>query len=338
MANFLQKIALRMELSILERLVINSHIQTAIKSDPVQLDRFAQKFAKAILPYTQGQNADKYFQLWENHGYHILPVSHYSPVPHSRTLKDDLWDRRSKMVGVDMNEGFQLELLRDIFPNYRSEYNTFPLQPTDSSYDFYYENGFFSGTDPAVLHSMVRHFKPNLIIEVGSGFSTRVSAKASLMNGNTKLICIEPYPAPLLREGLPGVTQLIEKEVQQIDLDFFQTLEPNDILFIDTSHVSKVGGEVNYLFLEVLPRIKKGVIIHIHDIVLPLEYGKYWIVDAHMFSNEQYILQALLTHNSEFEVVFASVYMMINYEKDMRTAFPNAPGWAGGSFWIRRKL
>ena len=120
---------------------------------------------------------------------------------------------------------------------------------------------------------MVRHFQPRLIIEVGSGFSSLLLGEAAAKNKSSALICIEPFPREFLREGFPGLQSLIEKKVQDIDLEFFSQLQSGDILFIDSSHTVKIGGDVNYLFLEVLPRLKPGVIVHVHEFSFPLIIG-----------------------------------------------------------------
>jgi hypothetical protein len=145
---------------------------------------------------------------------------------------------------------------------------------------------------------MFRHFQPRLIIEVGSGFSSLVAAEAIAKNKDSALICIEPFPPDFLRAGFPGLRSLIEKKVQDMDVEFFSQLQSGDILFIDSSHTVKIGGDVNFLFLEVLPRLKPGVIVHVHDIFLPFDYRRDWVIDEFRFWSEQYLLQAFLTFNS----------------------------------------
>ena len=120
---------------------------------------------------------------------------------------------------------------------------------------------------------MVRHFQPRLIIEIGGGFSTLLLTEAAARNNTSALTCIEPFPQEFLKQGFPGLHRLIEKKVEDIDLEFFSELHSGDILFIDSSHTVKIGGDVNYLFLEVLPRLEPGVIVHIHDIFLPFDTG-----------------------------------------------------------------
>ena len=135
--------------------------------------------------------------------------------------------------------------------------------------------------------------------------------------------------------------------MEDIDLEFFSELHSGDVLFIDSSHTVKIGGDVNYLFLEVLPRLEPGVIVHIHDIFLPFEYRRDWVKEKFRFWTEQYLLQAFLTFNSEFEVLMANGYLAHGYLEDLKAAFPslekfkttlpNSVRWGGGSFWMRRK-
>ncbi|HEX3052927.1 MAG TPA: class I SAM-dependent methyltransferase, partial [Aggregatilineaceae bacterium] len=183
------------------------------------------------------------------------------------------------------------------------------------------------------------HFTPSKIIELGSGFSTLVTAQAAKLKGCTEMVAIEPYPSDILKQGVPGLSKLIPARAQEIELDYFDQLGPNDILFVDTVHAVKTGGDVNYLFLEVFPRLRPGVIVHIHDIFLPYEYPKIWLRTRKVFWSEQYLLHAFLICNREFEVLFGSHYMTSKYQELARATFPEVPnGWQGGSFWMRRKL
>jgi hypothetical protein len=235
-----------------------------------------------------------------------------------------------------MNEAAQLNLLGS-FSKFRDEYQQFPTGKTQEHNRFYLGNGLFDGVDALVAYCMIRHFQPRLIIEVGSGFSSLVLGQALEKNKNSGLICIEPFPREFLREGFRGLQSLIGKKVQDIGLEFFSQLGSGDILFIDSSHTVKIGSDVNYLFLEVLPRLNPGVIVHVHDIFLPFEYRRDWVLDEFRFWTEQYLLQAFLTFNSEFEVLLASYYLSRYHEEHLRAAFPDLPRWIGGSFWMRRK-
>lgn len=303
------------------------------------LERLIPPLAPVLRKYVQvgAPLAGKYYRSWERHGVHLTPVHFYQPLPDTRLLPDALWSRGSEMVGIDLKEPAQLELLSCSFPRFRDEYDKFPTAPTGNPHDFHLNNGSFDGTDALVLYCMIRHFRPARIIEVGSGFSSRVSALAALRNGNTQLICIDPFPPPYLEE-MPGLTKLIRKPVQEADLGVFSKLEANDILFIDSSHVVRCGSDVNYLYLDVLPRLRPGVLVHSHDIFLPMEMPRELIRDYAFFWNEQYLLQAFLTHNAQFEVLFANAFMGTEHQSEMRETFPNSqPFWGGGSFWLQRR-
>jgi hypothetical protein len=271
------------------------------------------------------------FPVWEQHGFHVTPVHFYQPVPDTRELSETLWKHPSDLVGIDMKDAMQVDLLRHHLTKFRDEYNNLSVEPPLG------QKRPFHGVDALVAYCMVRHFQPRLIIEVGSGFSSLALGEAAAKNKNSAMICIDPFPRDFVRNGLPGLQSLITKKVQEIDLEFFSQLQSGDILFIDSSHTVKIGGDVNYLFLEVLPRLKPGVIVHVHDIFLPFEYRRDWVQDEFRFWNEQYLLQAFLAFNSEFEVLLANAYLNHYHQEDLKAAFPNLLSWASGSFWVRRK-
>jgi hypothetical protein len=277
-----------------------------------------------------------YFEMWEKNGFHLTPAHFYQPIPNIQSLPESVFSRQSSMIGINMNVKVQVRFLNRIFPKYRNEYNRIPTKPTKNIADFYFNNGAFDGLDALVLYCIIRHFKPKTVVEVGSGWSTRIAAKACLKNRASKLISIEPYPYDFLTKGFPGLTQQIPKQIQEIDITFFDRLGKNDILFIDSSHTVKVGGDVNYLFLEVLPCLRKGVIVHVHDIFIPYEYPRNWIKKEYRFWNEQYLLQALLTNNNNIEILFANSYMGREYKRELKRVFPKSPSHSGGSIWLRK--
>jgi hypothetical protein len=258
-------------------------------------------------------------------------VHFYQPIPDTQSLPQRLWDRPSELVGIDMNEPVQLDLLRNRFPKFRDEYEQFPISPASGSHRFHLNNGFFDGTNALVAYCMIRHFRPRLIIEVGSGFSSLISGEAAAKNNSSALICIEPFPQEFLRQGFPGLHSLIEKKVEAIDVEFFSQLDSGDLLFIDSSHTVKIGGDVNDLFLEVLPRLKPGVIVHVHDIFLPFDYRRDWVTEFR-FWTEQYLLHAFLIFNSEFEVLMGNSYLGQYHMEDLKATFPISPWWGGVSF------
>lgn len=267
------------------------------------------------------------FDFFQNLGLHVTKPHYYSPIPDTAFLKgkSEIWKSENKLVSIDLNLEKQLYLLNNIIPKYLNECN-FPLEPTDNIHEYYVKNGAFGYFSALVLHCLIREVKPKKIIEVGSGNSTRVSANACLMNKKdnypTELISIEPYPVPELNGDFHGLTEIYPVKVEDINIEFFSQLEENDILFIDSSHVSKIGGDVNHLYLNVIPSLKKGVIIHIHDIFFPNDYPKSWILQNRRFWTEQYLLQAFLAFNNSFEVLWCESYMHSKYKEKMDSIFP----------------
>lgn len=290
------------------------------------------KFVATVLPRcVHSERFREIFSLWERSGFHVTPVHFYQPVPDTQSLPEKLWNRPSELVGINMNDSTQLDLLRNQFPKFRPEYEKLPAEPPPG------QKGPFRGVDALSAYCMVRYFQPRLIVEVGSGFSSLVLGKAATKNKSSGLICIDPFPGELAPKGsIPGLKSFIEKQIQDIDLEFFSQLQAGDILFIDSSHTVKIGGDVNYLFLEVLPRLNTGVIVHVHDIFLPFEYRRDWVMDEFRFWSEQYLLQAFLTFNSEFEVLLANNYLNYNFHEDLIATF-RLTSYLGGSFWMCRK-
>jgi len=298
----------------------------------------------------------KCFQIFEKEGVHITPNLFYYPIPDTTTLNDDLWKKESELVGVDLNVSQQLSLLRQVFPKFSGEWNFAENKSSVTSMHTYYVNNntFGGGGDAEVLHSMIRHFKPKKVIEIGSGFSTYLSARACLMNKEkdgveTELYAVEPFPNETLKEGFPGLTALIQQPLEKVDLDVFKSLQANDILFIDSTHVLKIGGDVKYEYLEILPRLQNGVIIHSHDVFFPGEYPKRWMLDNRWFWTEQYLLQAFLAFNNAFEILWAGQYMNRKYPQDLKRVFPSYvdksiddlkfnAALGAGSLWMRRKI
>lgn len=299
--------------------------------------RLAQRVGRLLAPLVHSGAYLKYFSAWERLGFHVTPSHFYQPIPDARELPESLWSKRYEMTGVDLDEAGQLRLLREAFPRFHDEYRSFPRERTGVPHQYYFANGYFVGADATVLHCMVRHFRPRRVIEIGSGFSTMITAAAALRNGATEVIAIEPHPSDLLRGGFPGLTELVPRKVQDVDPALFATLGEGDILFIDSSHVVKTGSDVSFIYLELLPKLQPGVVVHVHDVFLPAEYPREWVVDKHIFWTEQYLLHAFLAFNSAFRVLFGTAFMAERHPEAMRAAFPEVPWHGGCSFWIQRR-
>jgi hypothetical protein len=142
----------------------------AFAANENNLNKVAELVSRLLSVYLEEPIAREYFEFWQRKGFHITPVHYYRPVPDTRDLPDELWEIRTKLAGIEMNEKTQVDLLRNAFPTFKDEWEQIPTGPTECQYEFHFNNGALDGTDALVLYCMVRHFKPNLVLEVGSGF------------------------------------------------------------------------------------------------------------------------------------------------------------------------
>ncbi len=286
-----------------------------------------KRIRNVVVRNIRGRGIGPLFRMFEALGLHVMPVHFYSPIPRTRDLTDELFERVSECIGVDWNDHVQQQYLDDVFPRFGREVE-------------FYKNPGLSPADAAVLHAMIRHHKPAKMVEIGGGFSTEIAARACVMNADEghpcELVAIEPYPGSRLRGGFPGLSCLIDKRLEDVPLD---EILGCDLLFIDSSHVVKIGGDVNRAILQIVPRLKPGAIVHWHDIILPNEYWKDWVRGDRLFWSEQYLLQAFLMYNKVFEIIWASRYMHLCHADRIKKAMPFFdPGKHRiPSFWIRRK-
>jgi predicted O-methyltransferase YrrM len=298
--------------------------------------------ARAIAPVLRRLAYDpKYFQLWQSHGFHVLPCNYYQPIPDTRGLPLSLWNCVSDLPGVDMRDEQQTELLSEIEAKFKDEYGGISTGASTQEFQFYLGNIAFEAVDAEMLYGLIRLLKPRRMYEIGSGFSTLLAGDALRRNRVDGYSChfigIEPYPSADLETRLPSDVELWRVPVQQVPLKEFESLCENDILFIDSSHVCKIGSDVQFIFLEVLPRLRPGVVVHVHDIFMPAEYPKQWVLDWHRFWNEQYLLQMFLSFNPMFEVIWSGQWMHINHRELLTNAFPSYQhGVSPASFWFRR--
>jgi hypothetical protein len=280
-------------------------------------------------------------------GFLPMPVNYYSPVPDLADLEQrKIWDRRSDLAGIDFHPDRQAAFLLELGRQFGDECR-WPPTPTGEPEEFYTENNSFGFGCAAGVHCIIRRFKPRRVIEVGSGQSSKVIAAALRLNAETMpaadYTIIDPYPAPFLSRGLAGVSRVTAQQVERCDVALFETLSANDLLFIDSGHTVRIGGDVNFLILDVLPRLAPGVIIHFHDVNLPYEYSKSYATNPNfrMFWTEAYLLQAFLSCNNQFEILMAMAYLMTEQKEAFRRAFPHYDPLRhqamSGSFWIRRK-
>lgn len=273
-------------------------------------------------------------------GFDISIVQHhyYEPVIFPKDLLKPLTAVR-ELPGVDLNESGQMKLI-DQF-HFRDELLQLPLTK-DRMDKFGYNNGAYESGDAELLYDVIRHFKPKRIVEIGSGQSTLMAKIATGVNleedasQSCTHICIEPYEQPWLEST--GV-RVIRQRVECCDKSLFQSLEENDILFIDSSHVIRPQGDVLFEFQEVIPTLKKGVLVHVHDIFTPRDYPAEWIVKERRTWNEQYLLETFLAFNPEFHVLLAANWLKHEHLSDLADACPvllQQPDREPGAFWFSR--
>jgi hypothetical protein len=270
-------------------------------------------------------------------GLDVVVKTFYSPIPDLGQLAPDAFSRRSELPGTGWDLERQLAFVRSLRPALE-EFRAVADGGGDAWQ--YAPNLSYTTADAAMLYAMVRTGRPRRIVELGSGHSTLVTAQAARRNAADgpapALEVFDPFPS-VVTDELPGLTRLERIAAQQVPLETFEALEAGDVLFVDTTHTVKVGSDVNFIVLEVLPRLREGVHVHLHDIFLPYEYPRQWLEDYGLYWTEQYLVHAFLVFNSGYEVLAA----MHALQRDRRDAMvellpPGAADWPGGAFWMRR--
>jgi predicted O-methyltransferase YrrM len=286
------------------------------------------------------------------------PGHYYSPVPDIRDLKREsarIWPSvPNESPGIEWRDDGQLELCTTVF----ARQERMRLAPGPSSDPHKYvmapeQNWFFWPLDAWILEAMLRHLRPRRMIEIGSGFSSLMTARVNreCLDSGMRFTTIDPFPSDFLVDGVPGIAELRTERVQDTPPALFNSLDEGDVLFIDTSHTVKTGGDVPWIFNRVVPRLNPGVVVQIHDIFLPHDYPRDWVLGGWGW-NELYLVEAFLSFNAAFEMVFSADWMLHYHREEMLAAFPGyrayadaAPTTAGmspessrssGSLWIRR--
>jgi len=268
----------------------------------------------------------------------VFPIrDHYYEPQFNYTETVLPFSKDRNLPGIDWNLLGQLKLLSEL--KYSNELSNIPMYAAESN-KFYLNNGAFESGDAEYWYQLIRFIKPRRIFEVGSGYSTLMAIQAISRNYqddasySCRHVCIEPYEMPWLHDA--GVT-VIRQRVENLDLSFFSELEENDILFIDSSHVIRPQGDVLFEYLELLPSLKKGVIVHVHDIFSPKNYLHLWLVEQIKFWNEQYLLEAFLTNNAQWRILGALNFLKNQYYDDFSKVAPFlTAAREPGSFYIQK--
>jgi predicted O-methyltransferase YrrM len=242
----------------------------------------------------------------------IFPLRnhYYEPLFNFKQLKKKLYKDRN-LPGINFNLNRQLNNLSSLV--YANELIDLNLKKNSTNFNFNIKNGFFEHGDAEIYYQLIRHIKPKNILEIGSGQSTLIALEAIKKNKNidkinTKINCVEPYENTWLDNFN---IKIIRKKIEDLNTNYYLSLKSGDILFIDSSHMIRPQGDVLKIFFEIIPKLKKGVIIHIHDIFTPKDYPEKWLINEHRFWNEQYLVEALMMNKNRYEI-----YLMLNYLKN----------------------
>lgn len=258
--------------------------------------------------------------------------AYYSPTFAAGDVPDEVWARRSPLRGVALDLDDQLPLLEEVAR----------LGAELAQTGFRFANAFYEHGDAEVAYGMVRWARPRRVVELGSGFSSHALAAACEANRRDGLEVryevFDPFPrddAPLPERGIDAIHSV---RAEDVDEQVFTGLGAGDVLFVDTTHVVKIGGDVNRLVLDVLPVLAPGVLVHFHDIWLPFEYHRDLTAILGFNWSEQYLLQAFLSGNGAYEVLIAlAALVRVHRER----VVPLFAGWDGSTFpsafWIRRQ-
>ncbi|MBI5691649.1 MAG: class I SAM-dependent methyltransferase [Verrucomicrobia bacterium] len=270
----------------------------------------------------------------------FFPPGHfYSPLP-SRAEVAEAMARGGfgpPFAGLDLNESGQAARL-ERFAGWYAE-QPFPEQPA-AERRFHLANPSYGHFDAIMLYCMLREARPRRVIEVGSGFSSAamLDLNERVFGGAIQFTFIDPDMKrlrPLLRPEDERRATLIERRVQEVPLETFAALGENDVLFIDSSHVSKIGSDVNRLYFDVLPALARGVLVHIHDVAGNLEYPKEWYDEGRAW-NEQYLLRAFLMHNAAWRIELFTGWLFNTRHGWFREHMPLCARGGGGQLWLRR--
>jgi predicted O-methyltransferase YrrM len=293
----------------------------AEQRDLAELERLVTRLRKAgAVPHVAGVLAEHLFpdgdtrQAFLAAGWDVTRTHFYSPTPDLRELPDALWSEGIDVANLGWDADAQLAWARERTEQFGAEMDWPEQPPRDAPTAYYLDNQAYRSGDAEPCYLMMRSLKPRRVIELGSGMSSKLIASALERNraeGHAvRYDVYDLYPEDHIgNRAVPGVDELHKTAVQSLPLSIFDELEAGDVLFIDTSHVLRIGSDVQYEYCRILPRVKPGVIVHIHDIFMPLEYPKHWITDNNWCWNEQYLVQAMLANGPGYETIYAAAFM-----------------------------
>ncbi|WP_217996803.1 class I SAM-dependent methyltransferase [Nocardioides jensenii] len=268
----------------------------------------------------------------------VLPVrNHYYEPWVERAMLERPLDEERPLPGINLNESGQVDFIRSL--KYADELLDLE-DPPGTPLGYQFGNRMFEQGDAELLYSVIRAGRPARIYEIGSGHSTLVARKAIVANQreddgySCEHLCVEPYEADWLeRTGI----RIVRERAEKLGAEFFAALDEGDLLFIDSSHIIRPQGDVLFEFLELLPSLRQGVTVHVHDIFTPRDYPEEWVIDVQRLWNEQYLLEAFLSHNHDWSIVAAANHLRHHHFGDFQAACPNLrEEHEPGSIYLRR--
>lgn len=269
---------------------------------------------------------------------------YYSPMYDARELivepaRSRIWPAEPhEQPGIDWNGEAQRAFLREVCAP--QERLAFDVEGEPDGDRYYTLNDQYPPLDAWALEAILRHARPRTIIEVGSGFSSLLTARVNReqLGGEARFVCVEPYPREFLLRGVEGISELLVERVEHVDLRVFESLRGGDVLFVDTSHVVRTGNDVVWIYGQILPRLAPGVLVHIHDVFLPGDYPEQWVREGWGW-NENYLVEAFLQFNSGYRILLAAQWALLNARREIDLAFPrfaHSKEKGGGALWLRR--
>jgi hypothetical protein len=271
----------------------------------------------------------------------VVAHDFYSPVPDLDRLPEGIWERRSAMGGIDLRIERAIETVESELAPYIAELDV-PLDGPRPPGGFFLHNENYEAVDAELLYAMIRARRPRRVLELGSGYTTLLIGLACRRNAEdgveTEHVAYDPFPrGKIIGEEPPPPTRFEPLPATQVPLESFRELGADDILFVDTTHTVKLGSDVNFVVLDVLPELAPGVLVHFHDIFLPWEYPRAWVETMHYYWAEQYLLQAFLAFNEEFEVLIPAQALAREHPRRLAKAIPSfRPPVSPGALWIAR--
>jgi predicted O-methyltransferase YrrM len=312
----------------MERPSVRSHLMRALNASLGVLPQKASRMLFETLAARQ--------DIAESAGYHVYPRTYFSPLVLRHELDIPALQHRRRLPGIEFNEASALALI-DKLGEFTKELADVPYDRSPDE-PFWFSNGWFSDFDAASLYAVLRHLRPKRYVELGCGFSSLMSSRALARNATegspSDAVYADPYPrteiAAMLRCG-----RLVRERVQTVPSELFTALEAGDVLFIDTSHVVKLQSDVVHLLVTVLPSLKPGVVIHLHDIFTPYDYPVDWVTNPLFSCNEQYAVEAMLSGSGRY-VVELPLYLLWKEHRDALTRFFPRGILLPGGFWLRK--